>query len=219
MKTIAIILVSLLMVLAIWLEIKREKKVKFETVLKSNELNCVLLQHTNYTILFDTVKKSPVWSQYQLTKNQVKPPKRSTFGYDPLLPNRLQIPNSSYMALNFFLDTRDKDVTIDRGHLSPYEDLGESSMLFTNISLQNSHFNENQWVQLEDFVRQLALSNDTLEVRTGVIFKDSVIDGYNIPVYYWKRVIIKRDIDTLIYKMPNRSDCGNFKEYLVKTLN
>ena len=178
----------------------------------------VLLKHTNYQILYDTINKCPIWSEYILTKNQTKPETRSEFGYDPLLPERVQQNNECYKQLNEQLEQGDevgKNFTFDKGHLSNYEDLGSESMLFTNISFQNSHFNQNQWLSLENYTRKLALQNDSLIVRTGITFNDSVISGINIPSYYWKRIIIKATHDTLIYIMPNKASDLDYTHYLL----
>jgi DNA/RNA endonuclease G (NUC1) len=206
--------------------------------LKVENSGTVVIKHQNFIILYDTVNLCPVWSEYILTKNQVKPPKRGVFVCDDLLPCRLQQGNEIYKKVNYWIKSQlaigkdysldlskviqenytyklaiGKDYSLDRGHLSDYDDLGPESMIFTNISFQNSYFNQNQWVSLENHVRQLALQNDTLIVRTGVIFKDSTIDGINIPVFYWKRVIIKATGDTLYWQMPNRYDDLDYSNY------
>jgi DNA/RNA endonuclease G (NUC1) len=171
----------------------------------------IIIKHDNYTILYDTIEKTPIWSEYILTKDKVKPPKRGEFICDDSLPCNLQQGNKCYKAVNKGLE-RPK-YSIDKGHLSPYEDLGAESMLFTNISFQNSYFNQHQWVELENYVRKLAIEDDSLIVRTGVIFKDSVINGFKIPVFYWKRIIDHGD--TLIYQMPNKWDDLSFDHYLI----
>jgi DNA/RNA endonuclease G (NUC1) len=179
----------------------------------------VLIKHPNLTILYDTINMCPVWSEYILTANYVKPPKREMFICDTLLPCRVQQDNEVYKQVNYWIKSQGevgKDYSLDRGHLSPFDDLGEESMIFTNISFQNSYFNEHQWEQLEQHIRQLALENDTLIVRTGVIFKDSTINNINVPVFYWKRVIIKKSNDTLTWQMPNKYDDLTFDNYLVK---
>ena len=181
----------------------------------------IILKHKLNTTVYDTVKKVPVYSQYILTKSQVKNVSRPTkFTADPQLNIKYQVGNSAYANLNKGLNG-DKSQTYDKGHLSPADDFRADSiaetesMYYTNIAPQNSEFNEVEWRTSENYTRNLAIKYDTLIVTTGCITTNKIIKGLYIPDFYWKQVIIKATKDTISWKMPNQAGDGDFNKYKV----
>jgi len=87
----------------------------------------------------------------------------------------------------------------DKGHLAPAADMKWSetamneSFLMSNMSPQTPQFNRGIWKELEEQVRNWAITNDSIIVVTGPVFKE--IKGtigknkVTIPGYYFKVIL------------------------------
>jgi len=180
----------------------------------------IMLIHKSNKTYYNLSKKVPVYSVYILTKNQVKNVSRPLkFINDPNIDKSYQLSDKDYIILNN--GSKDKNMTFDKGHLSPSDDFRNDSqsenesMYFTNVAPQNSNFNEVEWRKLENYVRSLAIKYDTLIIKTGCITTHNIVKEYYIPDYYYKQIVIKQTNDTLTYKMPNKADNNDFSNYKV----
>ena len=188
-------------------------------IAQQNDKYIVLIHKSNKTY-YNITKKVPLYSVYVLTKNQTKNVSRPLkFASDPNLDKSYQLSDKDYSALNN--GSKDKNITFDKGHLSPADDFRNDtqseneSMYFTNVAPQNSSFNEIEWRKLENYTRSLALKYDTLFIKTGCIITNDVVKGYYIPDFYFKQIIIKVSNDTITFKMPNKAGDGDFLNYKI----
>lgn len=159
----------------------------------------------NYTALYDKENRVPYWVAFPLHPIYMDSGNRTDdWAYDPMIPEEYQ-PN---------LWGGWKTDDLDRGHLmasadrSASLDLNRTTFYFSNISPQNSWFNQNSWNNLEARVRTWSKETtryDTLYVVTGVVLPKPPkqfeyaydIDGNKsvIPEYFYK-ALLKKDKQT-----------------------
>ena len=127
--------------------------------------------HKGYALGFSKKHWQARWTQYRLTKQNIKdsmgkPRYDGAFlpDPDPRIPFKLEI-------------ARDYSFSgYDRGHLVPDLDLRYSfeaqkeTYYYSNISPQKQYFNRGVWKRLEDKVRSLAIREGAIVIVTGPIF-------------------------------------------------
>lgn len=153
----------------------------------------------NYTYCFDPKYRASLWVAYPLHKAYTSGSGNrdySSFGYDPKVDDELQA-NLGRGSYNGWYD---------RGHQLPAADrkcsqqMMDQTFYATNMTPQQSNFNQKKWGMLEGRVRNMVCS-DTLYVVTGAYFEgehDSSIasqttdkSGNNCPTptYYYKALL------------------------------
>lgn len=109
---------------------------------------------------------------------------------DPDLPKDVMQPN-------------DDDYTnsgYDRGHLVPFADrkysqeIADTLFYWTNIAPQNPELNQRAWLDLENYVRELAAKCGAVRVVTGVLFLDDEPmaignNGVWVPSHIYKLIV------------------------------
>ncbi len=155
----------------------------------------------NYTALYDKENRVPYWVAFPLHPIYMDSGNRTDeWAYDPMIPENVQ-PN---------LFSGWKTADLDRGHLMASADrsasysLNRTTFYFSNITPQNSWFNQNSWNNLEARVRTWSketVKYDTLYVVTGVVLPKPPkqfeyaydIDGNKsvIPEYFYKALLRK----------------------------
>ena len=152
----------------------------------------------NYSYCFDTAVRASLWVAYPLHSSHMKGDgnrNNSDFGYDPTVSSSVQANLS-----------RSYNGWYDRGHQLPAADrkcsqqMMDQTFYATNMTPQQSQFNQNKWGVLEGRVRGMVCS-DTLYVVTGAYFKgqhDSSIDSATTdrsgntcptPTFYYKALL------------------------------
>lgn len=122
----------------------------------------------NYTYCFDPSVRASLWVAYPLHKCYTSGEgnrNNSSFGYDPKVDDEVQaaLGRGSYNGW------------YDRGHQLPAADrkcsqqMMDQTFYATNMTPQQSNFNQNKWGVLEGRVRNMVCS-DTLYVVTGAYF-------------------------------------------------
>lgn len=171
----------------------------------------------NYSYLYDKSRYTSLWVAYPLTKSHTTGTASSTnWNYNPDIANSYQInvKSKSYGA-NY------NNSTYSRGHQIPAADRKCNSTMrgqtyyLTNQTPQNQNgFNSPMWSNLEDAVRNLTSSTDTVYVVTGAAFRkvggsETIKELYAtsssikpstiyIPNYYWKVLLkVKRSGDNI----------------------
>lgn len=163
----------------------------------------------NYTLLYDPETYASFWVAYPLCKDHVTTGRKDTWAYDPDVPTAKQT-NCTGGAYGVNVDSDNyTNQFYARGHQIPNADrnkvaaMQEQTYYMTNITPQLQYgFNGGIWSSLEEGIRNLTSSCDTLYVVTGASFKkvggsESVKfitnkrDGKSLPVpnYYWKVVM------------------------------
>ena len=122
----------------------------------------------NFTYCFDPSVRASIWVAYPLHSSYVTGPANrdySSFGYDPLVENSKQA-NLTYSYKGRY----------DRGHQLPAADrdctqqMMDQTFYATNMTPQQSNFNQKVWAALEGKVRG-QICSDTLYVVTGAWFE------------------------------------------------
>jgi DNA/RNA endonuclease G (NUC1) len=157
----------------------------------------------NYSMLYDADVKISYWVAYPLcgTYKQKVTSRTDKWAYDPYIagPKQANI-KKAYSGGSY-----------DRGHQIPSGDrvcsveMNQQTFYYTNMTPQNSTFNQQAWGNLEGWVRDMAPNNnsDTLYVVTGAILrkvggnetiryaKDNNGADCPVPNYYYKALLLR----------------------------
>lgn len=159
--------------------------------LYSNSSDLITINHTNYITTFSKSKNYPVKVEWWVTKKKLicqQPLKReNSFKADPKLNWDTKF-NDDYLNSGY-----------DRGHMCPAADnlcltksVLDESFYFTNISPQQHTLNSGDWLELEDYTRDLAKQHDSIRVICGNIGELKKIKTVSVPEYCWKVIYIKK---------------------------
>ena len=162
----------------------------------------------NYSFHYDKTMYTALWTAYPLTADHIEgSASGKTWSYTPGLSESVQIDvKSNSYGTNY------GDDTYSRGHLLPAADrkcnatMRNQTYYLTNQTPQNQDgFNSPMWSNLEQAVRDLTSSTDTVYVVTGAAFRKvggnesiSYLTGKSgitpsrvpVPNYFWK-VLLK----------------------------
>jgi endonuclease G len=128
-----------------------------------------LADRTFFTLCHSASRKVPLWVAYELKPQHLNPrtqrPSRFHTDYQLARPGAL---DSDYKYSGF-----------TRGHMAPAADFAfsdkaiRSTFILSNAVPQRQSVNSGRWRQLEDAVRNLAASSDSVIIFTGPIFDSS----------------------------------------------
>ena len=133
-----------------------------------SDISETVVQHTGYTVSFNSDWNIPNWVAYELTKEEVAgdEPRAEHFIPDPEIrncPTTDDYKNSGY----------------DRGHMAPAGDMKWSetamkeSFYLSNICPQNHNLNSGDWKSLEEHLRTMATQYDKVYIVCGPIVSTS----------------------------------------------
>ena len=162
----------------------------------------VRVKHSNYDAVFSKSKKYPVLVEWWVTTKKIQctnPVKRNDkFLPDPALPVDSDI-SDDYVGSGF-----------DRGHLSPAADnvcngpvIMAESFYFTNMVPQYPGLNRGQWKALEEHIRKLALTHDSVFVQAGCVGVRQQIKRVAVPTHCWKIVEVRATKEVTAYVFEN----------------
>ena len=164
----------------------------------------IRIKHTYYNVLFDTVFYQGILNDYWQTTEHYKmvqsgqPTKVdrrtcASFKQDTLISKRFQL--ASQKDYDSYNDDNPSH-KINVGHIIPFEAMAfnptaaKETMLFnTNTAFQDGYENQHQWAATEKYVLDLAATQDSIHVFTGVLVSFSHPKKYGkifIPDYYFK---------------------------------
>lgn len=148
------------------------------------------IKHFAFTLSYDEETEQAEWVAYRLTSQHVKTGRErrtDDFREDELV-------RSGSATLDDYHRSG-----YDRGHLAPAADFKwdkramSESFYLSNMSPQLAGFNRGIWKELEEQVRDWALSEGALIIVTGPVFKNSTKTiGPNrvvVPDYYFKAIL------------------------------
>lgn len=173
-----------------------------------------IVEHEHYTLSYNETHEQPNWVWYVVTKDMVNGPaqRESAFMEDPSVSTGSAVP-ADYKKSGF-----------DRGHLCPAADMRldnkcmKETFYMSNISPQLHQFNAGIWLDLENYVRELACRYDSLYVVTGPVLKDGLpcIKGkYNkisVPEEFYKIIYSEKHGWMHGYIIPHKTTYKNKKE-------
>ena len=157
----------------------------------------------NYSILYDPSRYASLWTAYVLCADHHGSGTGGSWKKNPLIPESKQANvEHAYPSVD--------GVTYDRGHQIPNADRNAVSAMqtqtyyWTNSTPQLATFNQGIWNNLENQVRSIAATTDSLYIVTGPVyqtvggnetvrtFKNSSNDDKVLPIpnYYYK-VLLK----------------------------
>lgn len=149
----------------------------------------VKLKKQYYTIYFHEKQKIPLYTVYTLKKSYiVKKPRHGSFQQDAAESSDKQATDADYDDKNY-----------DKGHFTPdadfrfSDDAEKETFLYTNAAPQWDYFNEHLWASLEGHVRNICKTYGNVKVYTGCLFSSHYLHGINIPAYFWKVIIYKKE--------------------------
>ncbi len=163
----------------------------------------------NYSYLYQKSRYTSLWVAYPLTSDHIEgSASGKTWKYNSNISNDLQIDvkENSY-GTNYNNDTYSRGHQIPAADRKCSENMRGQTYYLTNQTPQNQDgFNSPMWSNLEDAVRNLTSSTDTVYVVTGAAFRkvggsETIKELYAtsssikpstiyIPNYYWK-VLLK----------------------------
>lgn len=153
--------------------------------------NEVVLVHTGYTTVWNKTLKYPTRVEWWNTKARISCPdtrlqRKDKFAPDPLLVTQTDIAKD-YIGSG-----------LDRGHMCPAADNLCDSILqvecfyFSNMAPQYHALNAGDWLTLENRVRELSLSYDSVKVWCGSYGVAKKIGRVTVPTHCWKVIWIKK---------------------------
>ena len=162
----------------------------------------IRIKHTNYTSVFDKVKKYPVLVEWWLTKKMVSCPtplkRKDNFKPDPILPEHTNIAKY-YVGSGF-----------DRGHMMPAADnlcqtqkIQDECFYFSNMSAQYHSLNAGDFKTLETLSRDFAKDLDSIHIWTGNVGEIQKIGKVSVPEYCWKVLYFKKSKKYVSYLFKN----------------
>jgi endonuclease G len=147
-----------------------------------------LLDHSFFRICYDSSLKAPVWSEYQLRPEHLAgaaAPRRANFRRDPSAPFPTAA-NADFRSSGH-----------SRGHLVPAADFAwsaeahQATFFLTNVIAQKQSVNAGRWRVLENAVRRIAATADSVLVFSGPLFDSETIEflapgGVAVPTHTYK---------------------------------
>lgn len=124
----------------------------------------------NYSMLYDAARRIALWVAYPLCHEYMGSGRTDDWGFDPKIPDRYEpVLYRGWPEGGF-----DRGHQIPSGSRNANTDMNRQTFYFTNMTAQNSRFNQGLWASLENRVRGFASVCDTLYVVTGPIFDSDV---------------------------------------------
>lgn len=128
----------------------------------------VLVEHTGYTLSYDTLNHNPFWVAWQLTRQESKGRvgRGDEFKEDPSIPARHAVRPSTYSGSGY-----------SRGHMCPAGDQKwsreamDDSFYMTNMCPQTFELNKLWWDWLERAERQWAAEEGSVYIVCGPIYE------------------------------------------------
>lgn len=133
----------------------------------------IYADYVNYTIVMNRLRRSPLYAALNIDQNQLKDSRRKRgWDIDTRVGGEFQLNNDYY-----------KSNPWDRGHLARRSSLSwgatareakkasDATFFFTNATLQHENFNQDEWLELENWIKFLTLDEDgKITEFTGPIY-------------------------------------------------
>lgn len=170
--------------------------VKIEDPITLNSENEQILKHYAITIGYNKDTYLPNWVSYLMTRERCDGEfgRENKFSPDPLVED--PVLHSDYTKNPY---------KMDRGHMAPAasmkwnETAMEECFYTSNICPQNRSLNRDNWLDIENFVRDVAMKYDSVYVVTGpIVSSDPIYMGNThniaIPDAFYK--VLLRKVET-----------------------
>ncbi|MEO0768147.1 MAG: DNA/RNA non-specific endonuclease [Cyanobacteria bacterium J06649_4] len=135
----------------------------------------IYADYVNYTVVMNSVRRSPIYAALNIDQNLIKGARRKKgWDIDTRIGSDFQLDNAYYRSNPW-----------DRGHLARRSSIAwgptareakkasDSTFFYSNATLQHENFNQDEWLALEDWVKNLMLDeNGKITEFTGPIYGD-----------------------------------------------
>jgi endonuclease G len=168
------------------------------------------IDHTHHSVVFNQQRGLAIFSAHNLNGEKlVRGIRRRSFTLDPNVPRELQIDNDrGYKGF-----PKPENNPWDAGHLARRKDVHwpsantakkaeQDTSRWTNIAPQHAKLNQGPWLEIEDWLLDLADRNEKrMSVFTGPVFTATDLDWLNkpgelpirIPAGYWKVAALRHN--------------------------
>lgn len=192
-----------------------------QTLPRQISLDDQIIEYNGFTISYNNTHEQPNWVFYVMDSTDIvcnedtKAKRKNKFQED------FNISGHSAYKDDY------KGSGYDRGHLKPSadescnQDQMDETFVMSNMSPQEASFNRGGWKKLENSVRKLTLTNDSLYVYTGPILTSSKgAIGFNkvtIPLFFFKVIYIFKngEMKIICFVMPNEKITNELTSYRV----
>jgi endonuclease G len=174
-----------------------------------------IVKHSYYTLSYSEKDEQPEWVYYELTAEMLKGKQPRTDDYRP---------DSTITTISAQLEDY-RGSGYDRGHLCPAGDMKinltamTESFLLSNCSPQHKDFNAGIWNDLENQVRQWAITAGRLYVVTAGVLKHNKgkigSNGVTVPQYFYKVIFDPRGQRMIAFLIPNENNMKPLQTYIV----
>ena len=167
-------------------------------VLRKDQLrDGVYRDYINYSVVMNQTKRTPILAALNIDQTKLHSVKRGGWNIDPVIGAENQLDNDYYYKNRW-----------DRGHLARRASAAhgdserlakrasDSTMFYTNSCLQFDSFNQDEWLDLEDWVKHLKVDgDDKITVFSGPIWGDEPLhvvpkhrEAAEVPAAFFKVV-------------------------------
>lgn len=167
-----------------------------------------IIEHTGYTVSYNSDWKIPNWVAYELTDKEAEGniPRHNKFEPDPMVSVFESADTQDYTNSGY-----------DRGHMAPAGDMKWSreamieSFYLSNVCPQNQNLNRGIWNDLEQQVRDLAKQKGKIYVVCGpIVSKEPKTIGYHkvaVPDAFFKVLLqnVNGEYAAIAFMFPNKS--------------
>ena len=179
-----------------------------------------ILCKNGYVVGYSYFYKAPMYVAYKLTKKEVlinKGRGSNPFKADEAIPKQFRASEWDYKYSGY-----DKGHMAPRASLDSSEALRDETYLLSNMTPQPPNFNQRGWADLEEYVRYLAETYETIYVVTGSMFKGdnrTIGKGVYVPSHLYKVIYIPSLDSMLGFIVANDSFDINFLKTTQVTIN
>ena len=178
-----------------------------------------IIKHNGYILSYNETCEQANWVYYTITPfdlNGEKVKRKNVFKRDD------KVKTGSASLSDY------KGSGYDRGHLKAASDEAcdraqmDETFLMSNMSPQTPSFNRGIWKKLENYVRRIVLTSDSVIVITGGVLTDDLKTiGTNkvcVPKFYYKVMYIYKDNQFMIlcFLLPNKKSNESLRDYLIE---
>jgi endonuclease G len=174
-----------------------------------------IVRHTYYTLSYSEPNEQAEWVYYELTPALIQGKQARTDDYRPdSLVSTVSAQLEDYRGSGY-----------DRGHLCPAGDmkLNMKSMsegfYLSNCSPQDRDFNAGIWNDLENKVRQWAITSGRLYVVTAGVLKQNKgkigSNGVTVPKFFYKVIYDPIGQKMIAFLIPNENSQKPLQTYIV----
>lgn len=182
---------------------------------KRNQIDQCLC-YPNMAIGYSYKNKTPIWSSFYLTHENLKDINNSKYSYSQIRKRNCKFEDDEKILLNIYKSYK-KDYAksgYQLGHLSSARSLTHSNLeesmanscLMSNIFPQNGINNIGAWKSLEIKEREFVKNNDHAFIINGIHFENNnktIKNNIRIPSYIYKIVLSLDTRNSFAYYIPN----------------